>query len=120
VRWFHNALKTGVLVTALLVAGGVGVMLINDAGAKAPSSAVNRNSIACQYVFQVYSGTFQHPLKSFRPSAFSHKVEVAASKTLRTELAYWNAAKAYKNWSGVIQVGTAMVNTCDHLGLSNA
>lgn len=104
-------------MTALLVAGGAGLAPLSEAGASVASPGVHRNTVACQYVFQTYSGVFQRPLKGFQPSAFSEKVAGAASPVLRKELAYWEAAKAYKNWAGTVEVGTVMVNTCDHLGL---
>ena len=66
-----------------------------------------------------HSGVFQRPLKGFRSSAFSEKVAGATSPVLRNELAYWKAAKAYANWTGTVEAGTAMVNTCDHLGFSS-
>lgn len=117
-RWSGGSMRTGALLTALLVAGGAGLAPLNDVGASVTTPGV-RNTVACQYVYQTYSGLFQRPLEGFRPREFSQKVAGAASPTLRKELAYWEAAKAYKNWGGTVEAGTAMVNTCDHLGLSS-
>ena len=88
-------------------------------GASVPSPRVHGHTVACQYVFQTYSGLFQRPLKGFRPSAFSEKAAGATSPVLRKELAYWKAAEAYANWAGTVEAGTDMVNTCDHLGFSS-
>jgi hypothetical protein len=118
-RWSGRTMRTGALLTALLVAGGVGLAPLSDVDASATTPGVHRNTVACQYVYQTYSGLFLRPLEGFRPSEFSQKVAGAASPTLRKELAYWEAAKAYKNWGGTVEAGTAMVNTCDHLGLSS-
>ena len=92
-----------------------------DAGAavsSTSSTALHRNTVACDYVDWTYSGLFQHPLEGSKPSAFSRKVGGAASATLRREVSYWAAAKAYQNWAGVDEAGLAMVNTCDRLGIS--
>jgi hypothetical protein len=112
-------MRTGALLTALLVTGGAGLAPLSDAGASVASPGVHRNATACQYVYQTYSGVFNRPLKGFQPSAFSEKVGRAASPELRNELTFWKAAKAYKNGAGMVEAGTAMVNTCDHLGLSS-
>ena len=112
-------MRTGALLTALLIAGSAGLAQPSDTGAATASPGVHRNTVACQYVYQTYSGLFQRPLKGFRPSAFSEKVGDAASPVLRKEVAYWKAAKAYKNGAGMVEAGTAMVNTCDHLGLNS-
>jgi hypothetical protein len=120
VLWSRVKVKTGLLVTAFLIVGVVGPISVTDAGAAAASSAVHRNTIACRYVYQTYSDLFQRPLKGFRPSDFSQKVAGAASATLRKQLTYWRVAKAYQNWAGVVETGNAMVNTCDHLGLSSS
>ncbi len=110
----------GALLVVLLVVAGAGIAPHGKVGAAVASPGVHRNRIACQYVYQTYSGVFQQrPVKGFRPSAFSEKVAGAASPALRKELAYWKAAKAYTNWAGMVETGTAMVNTCDHLGLSS-
>jgi hypothetical protein len=118
-RWSGWTIRTGALLTAVLIVGSAGLAPLSDADAAAASPGVHRNTVACQYVYQTYSGVFHRPLKGFRPGAFSEKVAGAASPTLRKELAYWEAAKAYKNWGGTVEAGTAMVNTCDHLGLSS-
>ncbi len=103
---------------AALMAGVASVAPLSDAGAATRSSPVHRNTIACEYVYQSYSGLFQRPRKDFEPSTFPQKVGGAASTMLRRELTYWKAAKAHGNWAAVNVSGIAMVNTCDHLGLS--
>jgi hypothetical protein len=106
------------LLTGLLAAGAVGLAPMGDALATTSPSTTHRNMVACAYVDWTYSGLFQRPLEGYRPNAFARKVGGAASTKLRHELAYWKAAKAYENWAGVEEAGTAMVNTCDALGLS--
>ncbi len=117
-----RAARTGVVPVVLLtVVFGLGAAAtpLGNAGAAASSSAVHRNTTACQYIYWTYSGLFERPGKGYRPSALPEKVAGAASATLRRELAFWKAASAYENGAGVLQVGTAMVNTCDRLGFSH-
>src|SRR5271155_2920506 len=105
-RWWGRTMRTCALLTALLVTGGAGLAPLSHAGASVASPGVHRNTVACQYIYQTYSGVFQQrPVKGFRPIAFSEKVAGAASPVLRKELAYWKAAKAYTNWAGMVEVG---------------
>ena len=104
-------------MAGLLAAGSGVVAPVNDASATSASSAVHRNTIACQYILYTYSGMLQP--KGFQPADLPKKVAAAASATLRKEMRYSRSAAAYKNYAGVVEAGTAMVNTCDNLGLSN-
>lgn len=118
VRWPRLRVKAGAALMALLIAAGVGSAPHGSVAGAADSAGAHRTRVACQYVYQTYSGLFQRPLKGLHPGAFSEKVADAASPVLRKELVYWKAAKAFKNWAGTDEAGVAMVNTCDHLGLS--
>ena len=106
-------------MAGLLAAGSGVVAPVNDASATSASSAVHRNTIACQYILYTYSGLLQRAPKGFQPADLPKKVAAAASATLRKEMRYSRSAAAYKNYAGVVEAGTAMVNTCDNLGLSN-